>query len=109
MINAVVSHHSESSHVRVDLGAALDKLFKDSTLIDQQQTQSLVLCTKYRSVFALSPSESSKCTTIADAEFPSQRQAKYVDHKPYRSNPRAQEVIDKCAKSMELMASSKKA
>ena len=39
--------------------------------------------------------------TIAEAEFLLQKYTKAVDHHPYRTNPRAQEVIDKCVESME--------
>ena len=97
--SAVANNHLESSQARIDLAAALDESFKRSTFNDHQQTQ-LDLCTKYRSVFSLSPKELGKCT-IAEAEFPSQKQAKPVDHHLYRTNPRAQEVINKCVESME--------
>ena len=41
-----------------------------------------------------------KCIT-AETEFSSQKYAKPVDHHPYRTNPKAPEVIDKCVESME--------
>ena len=50
--------------------------------------------------FSSSPKELGK-STLAEAKFPLQKQAKPVDHHPYRLNPRAQEVIDKCVESME--------
>ena len=50
--------------------------------------------------FSLSPKELGKCT-IAKAKFPLQEQAKPVDHHPYRTNPREQEVVDKYVESME--------
>ena len=50
--------------------------------------------------FLSSPKEQDTCT-IAEAEFPLQKRAKPVHHHPYRTNPRAQEVIDKCVESME--------
>ena len=42
--------------------------------------------------------------TIAEAEFPLQKNTKPVDRHPYRTNPRAQEVIDKCAENMESVS-----
>ena len=49
--SAITYNHSESSQARIDLTAALDESFKRSALGDQQQTQLLDLCTKYRSGF----------------------------------------------------------
>ena len=65
---AIANNHSESSQVRMDLTAALDESFKRSTFNDHKQTQLLDLCTKYPSVFSLTPKELKKCT-IAEAEF----------------------------------------
>ena len=98
--SAVAKNHLKSSQAQIDLAIALDESFKRSTPNDHQQTQLLDLCTKYRSVFTLSPKELGKCT-IAEAEFPVQKQAKPVDHHPYKTNPRAQKVIHKCVESME--------
>ena len=53
--SAITHNHSESSHARIDLTAALDESLKRPTFNDQQQTQLLDLCTKYRSVFSLTP------------------------------------------------------
>ena len=39
--------------------------------------------------------------TIVEAEYHLQKQAKPVNHHPYRTNPRAQKVIDKCVEIME--------
>ena len=99
--SAITHNHSESSQARIDWTAALDESFQKSTFNDQQKTQLLDLCTKYRSVFSLTPKELGRCA-IAKAEFPLQKNTKPVDHHPYRTNPRAQEVIDKCVESMEL-------
>ena len=82
------------------MAAALDEPFKRSTFNDHQQTQLFDLCTKYWSVFSLSPKELGKCI-IAEADFPAQKKATPVDQHPYRSIPRAQGVIDKYAESME--------
>ena len=73
---------------------------KKSTFNDQQKTQLLDLCTRYRSVFSSNQEELGRCT-IAEAEFPLQKNTKPVDHHPNRTNPRAQEVIDKCVENME--------
>ena len=100
MVSSVASNHLERSQARIDLAAALDVLFKDSTLSDQQQTEQLDFFTNDSSVFSLSPKELGK-STIAEAKFPLQIQAKPVDHHMYRTNPRAQEVIDKCVESMK--------
>ena len=98
--SAIVHNHSESSQAHNDLTAALDESFKKSTFNDQQKTQQLDLCTQYRSVFSLTQKDLGRCT-IAEAEFPLQKNTKPVDGHPHRTNPRAQEVIDKCVESME--------
>ena len=102
--SAVANKHLECSQARIDLTAALflDESLKRFTFNDHQKTQLLDLCTKYWSVFSISPKELVKCTiNSAEAEFPLQKHAKPVDHHPYRTNPRAQEVIDKCVESVE--------
>ena len=98
--SAVADNPLESSRARTDLAAALDESFERSTFNDHQQTQLLDLCTTYRSVFSSSPKELSK-RAIAEAKVPLQKQAKPVDHHPYRTNPRAQERVGKCVESME--------
>ena len=98
--SAVTQNCSESSQARIDLTAALDESFKTTTFDDQLRAQIINLCTEYRSVFSLNQKELGKCT-IAEAEFPLQKDTKPVDRHPYRSNPRAQEVIDKCVDDME--------
>ena len=98
--SAVTQNCSESSQARIDLTAALDESFKNTTFDDQQRAQIINLCTEYRSVFSLNQKELGKCT-IAEAEFPLQKDTKPVDRHPYRTNPRAQEVIDKCVDDMQ--------
>ena len=98
--SAVTQNCSESSQARIDLTAALDESFKNTTFDDQQRAQIINLCTEYRSVFSLNQKELGKCT-IAEAEFPLQKDTKPVDRHPHRTNPRAQEVIDKCVDDME--------
>ena len=84
--SAIMHNYSESSQARIDLTAALDESFKNSTSNDQQNTQLLDLCTRYRSVFSLNQDELGRCT-IAEAEFPLQQNTKPVDRHPYRTNP----------------------
>ena len=106
--SAIMHNHSESSQARIDLTAALDESFKDSTFNDQQKRQLLDLCTWYRSVFSLSSEELGRCT-IAEAAFPLQKNTKPVDRHPYRTNPRAQEVIDNCVENIYILALSRRA
>ena len=55
--SAIMHNYSESSQARIDLTAALGESFKNSTFNDQQKTQLLDLCTRYRSVFSLNQEE----------------------------------------------------
>ena len=98
--SAVTHNCSESSQGRIDLTAALDESFKNTTFDGQQRTQLLNLCTRYRSVFSPNQQELGKCT-IAEAEFPLQNDTKPVDRHSYRTNPRAQKVIDSCVDDMQ--------
>ena len=98
--SAVAQNCSESLQARIDLTAALDESFKNTTFDDQQRAQIINLCTEYRSVFSLNQKELGKCT-IAEAEFPLQKDTKPVDRHPFRTNPRAQNVIDKCVDDMQ--------
>ena len=98
--SAVAQNCSESLQARIDLTAALDASFKNTTFDDQQRAQIINLCTEYRSVFSLNQKELGKCT-LAEAEFPLQKDTKPVDRHPYRTNPRAQKVIDKCVDDMQ--------
>ena len=59
----------------------------------------LDLCAKYRPVFSLNRSELGKCTTH-EATFPLPPNTKPVSRRPYRANPRAEAVINKCVKDM---------
>ena len=98
--SAVAQNCSESLQARIDLTAALDASFKNTTFDDQQQAQIINLCTEYRSVFSLNQKELGKCT-LAEDEFPLQKDTKPVDRHPYRTNPRALKVIDKCFDDMQ--------
>ena len=77
--NAIMHNHSESSQARIDLTAALDKSFENPIFSDQQKTQLLDPCSRYRSVFSLNQEE---LDTIAEAEFPLQKNTKPVDRHP---------------------------
>ena len=79
--NAIMHNHSESSQARIDLTAALDKSFENPIFSDQQKTQFLDLCSRYRSVFSLNQEELERCT-IAEAEFPLQKNTKPVHRHP---------------------------
>ena len=98
--SAITHNCSKSSQARIDLTAAFDESFESSTFNGQQRTQLLDLCTRNRSVFSLNQDELGRCT-ITEAESPFQKSTKPVDRHPYRTNPRAQEVIDKCVDDME--------
>ena len=98
--SAIMPNCSKSSQARIDLTAVFDESFKSSTFNGQQRTQLLDMCTRYRSQFSLNQDELGRCT-ITEAEFPLQKNTKPVDRHPYRTNPRAQEVIDKCVDDME--------
>ena len=93
--SAIMQNHSEISQARIDLTAALDESFENSTFNDQQKTKLLDLRTWYRSAFPLNREELGRYT-ITEAEFPLQKNTKPVDRNPYGTNTRAQEVIGKC-------------
>ena len=69
---SAITHNDSESQSRIDLTAALDESFKNSTFNVQHKTQLLDLCTQYRSVFSLTQEELRGCT-IAEAEFPLQK------------------------------------
>ena len=99
-VSAVNSDQSTFRIKRDELKGAMEKAFANTTFTSQQCSQILDLCAKYRHVFSLSPQELGKCK-IAKADFPLEPGTKPVDRAPYRTNPRAQEVIDKCVDQME--------
>ena len=99
-VSAVNSDQTTFRHKRDELKGAMKKAFTNTTFTPQQCSQVLDLCAKYRNVFSLSPKELGECT-IAEADFPLEPGTKPVDRAPYRANPRAQEVIDKCVDQME--------
>ena len=86
---------------RNELRAALTTAFENTTFSPPGEcAQLLELCTKYRSVFSLSPQELGK-GTLAEATFPLEPGTRPVDRTPYRANPRVQGTIDKCVNQME--------
>ena len=98
--SAIMHNHSESSQVRIDLTAALDESFENSTFNDQNKTQFLDLYTRYRSVFSLNQEELEDVQSLKQNSH-YRKNTKPLDRHPYRTNPRAQEVIDKCVQNME--------
>ena len=99
--SAVAQNCLESLQARIDLTAALSMhRSKNTTFDDPQRAQIINLCTEYRSLFSLNQKELGKCP-LAEAEFPLQKDTKPVDRHPYRTNPRAQKVIDKCVDDMQ--------
>ena len=89
----------ELAAAREELAEPLKKAFTNSTFSREQQARVLDLCAKYRPVFSLNSSELGKCTT-AEATFPMPPNTKPVSRRPYRANPRAEAVINKCVKDM---------
>ena len=83
-----------------ELRAALTRAFDKTTFTPAECEQVLTLCTKYRSVFSLSPQEQGKCT-LAEATFPLGPGTRSVNRTPYRANPRVQETIDKGVSQMD--------
>ena len=77
----------------------LSKAFTNTKLTTDQKSSVLDLCARYRPVFALSMSELGRCTN-ADATFPLPSDTRPIDRGPYRANPRAKAVIDKCVHDM---------
>ena len=74
---------------------------KNPTFNDQQQNTVIrSVYPVYRSVFSLNQEGLEICTT-AEAEFPLHKNSKPVDRNSYRTNPRAQEVIDKCVEDIQ--------
>ena len=99
-ISTIHTDSSKTDTTREELRTALKDSFNTTTFSADQCAQLLDLCTKYRSVFSLSPKELGRCK-IAEAEFPLQPGTQPVDRSAYRTNPRVQQVIDKCVKQME--------
>ena len=96
--NQTDSKTTEST--RNELRAALTRAFDKTTFTPAECEQALTLCTKYCSIFYLSPKELGRCT-LAEATFPLEPGTRPVNKTPYRANPRVQETIDKCVNQME--------
>lgn len=97
-VNTTTAQQTEQH--RQELEKALSKAFQSTTFSPDQREQILQLCTKYRSVFSLTPQELGKCN-ITEADFPMPPGTKPVNRAPYRASPQVQEVIDKCVDQME--------
>ena len=74
--------------------------FKTQRSTISRKHKLLDLCNSVSTSFSLNQEELGRCT-IAEAELPLQKNTKPVARHPYRTNPRAQEVIDKCVENME--------
>lgn len=101
-VNAVANTPKTAEEIRrarSELEGPLKKAFADTTLTPDQQASVLDLCAKFRPVFSLSMAELGRCT-IAEATFPVPPGTRPVDRPPYRPNPRASAVIDKCVQDM---------
>ena len=89
----------EFAQAKSELEGPLSKAFTNTKLATDQKASVLDLCVRYRPVFALSMSELGRCTN-AEATFPLPPKTCPIDRAPYRANPRAKAVIDKCVHDM---------
>lgn len=99
-ISSTQSSPEQTAKHREDLRKALTKAFAKTTFSPDQCEETLQLCTRYRSVFSLSPDELGKCT-LTEADFPLEPGTRPVNRAPYRANPRVQEVSVECMQEME--------
>ena len=89
----------ELAQAKSELEGPLSKAFTNTTLTTDQKASVLDMCARYRPVFALSTSELGRCTN-AKATFPLPPDTRPIGRAPYRANPRAKAVIDKCVHDM---------
>lgn len=94
-------------HARTDSSEAFTKDFEYTTLTSAQQNEFFVLCARYRATFSLDSSELDKCTTM-EVSFPVQPGTVPVPLPPYKTHPRAQEVIHKWVDQLETDSSIEK-
>lgn len=99
-VSAINSDQRTFRQRKDELKGAMKKAFTNTTFTPQQCSQVLDLCAKYLKVCSLSPKELGKCT-LTGVEFPLQPGTNPVNRAPYRTNPRVQDVIDKCVDQME--------
>ena len=98
--SAVQTDSKTAESTRNEVRAALTRALDKTMFTPAECEQVLTLCTKYRSVFSLSPRELDRCA-LAEATFPLEPGTRPVNRTPYRANPRVQETIDKCVNQME--------
>ena len=89
----------ELAQAKSELEGPLSRAFTNTKLTTDQKSSVLDSCARYRPVFALSMSEVGRCTN-AEAIFPLPPDSRPMDRAPYRANPRAKAVIDKCVHAM---------
>lgn len=89
----------ETAAAKSELEQPLAQAFVNSTFTSEQQKQALKLCARYRSVFSSNRSELGECPT-SQPTFPLPADTKPVNRRPYRANPRAEAVINKCVPDM---------
>ena len=87
----------EIAQAKSEIEGPLSKAFTNTKLTPDQKVSALDLCAWYHPVFALSMSELGRCTN-AKATFPLPPDIRPIDRPPYRANPRAKAVIDKCVR-----------
>ena len=80
-VSTIQTGSAKSDSTRDELRTALKDYSKCTTLSADRCSQLLDLCTKYRSVFSLSPPELAKCT-IAEAEYPYKQEHNLLIHQP---------------------------
>ena len=99
-VNAVAKTPTSVDEIALaksEIEGPLSKAFTNTKLTSDQKVFVLDLCARYRPVFALSMSELGRCTN-AEATFPLPPDTRPIDRPPYRANPRAKAVIDKCVR-----------
>ena len=89
----------ELAQAKSELEGPLSKAFTNTKLTTDQKAYVPDLCARYRPICALSMSELGRCTN-AEATSPLPTDTRPIDRAPYRANPRAKAVIDKCVHDM---------
>ena len=89
----------ELAQAKSEIEGPLSKAFTNTKLMSDQKVSVLDLCARHRPSFALSMSELGRCIN-AEATFPLPPHIRPIDRPPYRANPRAKAVIDKCVHDM---------
>ena len=98
--SAVLLDSSSLATARQELTAALRTAFVDSTFTAAQQNEVLALCSRYRKVFSLTTKELGLCRTM-EVSIPLQPGTVPVHRPPYKTHPRAQDIINECVDQLE--------